>query len=253
MEKTRYDKDHAEHYDATRDLIPETRDVWANAVRKYLPSSDLLRIIDIGSGTGRFAELFAESPDASVTGVEPSDEMLKIAVSKQSSAWIRYLQGSAEALPVDDEGFDLAWMSMIIHHVENRGACAREAFRVLAPGGIAIVRNSFRGRLDGMEFYDFFPGSRELDNARLPSIEEVRKDFESAGFSFVALDSVKQVFAASFQHFYDKMLSRGTSTLRLISDDAYQQGLARIRKTLDSGSRTGPMIESIDMLVFRRN
>jgi len=61
MEKTRYDKDHAEHYDATRDLIPETRDVWANAVRKYLPSSGPLRIIDIGSGTGRFSEVFASS------------------------------------------------------------------------------------------------------------------------------------------------------------------------------------------------
>jgi ubiquinone/menaquinone biosynthesis C-methylase UbiE len=178
--------------------------------------------------------------------------MRRIAEIKRPSRRIRYLEGSAEHLPVTDERFDLAWMSMVIHHVEDRKACAAEAARVLDPNGLAVVRNSFHGRLAGFEFYEYFTGSRELDDARLPSIEQVREDFASAGFSFVAVDSVRQVFAADFRSFAEKMRNRGCSSLRLLSDGEFRKGLARIDEIVKSGGRSGPMTESIDMLIFRK-
>jgi len=252
MAKVPYDKDHASHYDASRAMIPEMRKAWLTAVRKYLPSITPLRIIDIGSGTGRFSEFFAEQFGASVTGVEPSDDMRRVAESKLSSDRIRYLKGGAEKLPINDDRFDLAWLSMVIHHIEDRPACASETARVLNTGGIAIVRNSFKGRLDGIEFYEYFTGSMEVDNDRLPSVEEIRNTFEAAGFSFIALESVQQTFADNFQAYYDKLSNRGVSTLRLISDEEFHKGLVRIEDILRTGKRTGPVKEFIDMLVFKK-
>ena len=253
MEKTPYDKDHASHYDASRNMPPEMQEAWLTTARKYLPHKDGARIIDIGSGTGRFAELFVKLPNSHITGVEPSEEMRKVAETKKSSDRIRYLKGSAESLPITNERFDLAWISMVIHHVDNRTACASEAARVLNKGGFAIVRNTFSGRLEGIELYEYFTGTAEIDNNRLPSVDEVRQPFEAAGLSFVALESVQQIFAVDFPAYIEKMRNRGTSTLRLISDEEFQKGLSRLEEIQRSGKRSGPVTEFIDMLVFRKN
>lgn len=233
-------------------MLPEMREVWLAAVRKYLPAGRKPRIIDIGSGTGRFSEEFSTAFGGAVTGVEPSDEMRKIAESKQSSGNIKYLKGGAEKLPIGDEKFDLAWLSMVIHHIKDRKACAAETARVLEGQGIAIVRNSFRGRLDGIDFFKYFPAALKVDSERLPAVEEVRSVFEGAGFVFVALEPIRQVFAASFRQYIDKLGKRGTSTLRMISDEEYHAGLARMEEVLKKGERSGSITEVIDMLVFKK-
>ncbi len=252
MPETIYDRDHASRYDAARHLIPENRRVWLAAVRKYIPIDREPKIIDIGSGTGRFCELFVSELPATITGVEPSDEMRKVAESKRSSDKIRYLKGGAESLPIGDERFDLAWLSMVIHHLHDRKACAAETARVLDKDGIAIVRNSFRGRLDGFEFMRYFPSALDVENKRLPSIEEVMGDFEGAGLKYAAHEPVQQTFAESFQALIERMRHRGVSTLRLISDQEFNEGLARMEEVQKSGTRTGPVTEIIDMLVFRK-
>lgn len=252
MKRTQYDRDHAGRYEVGRALTPEMGSAWLAAARKYLPARRELRIIDIGSGTGRFSELFAGKLGAEVIGVEPSDDMRAIAEKNRPSDKIRYLKGEAEALPIEGERFDLAWLSMVIHHVHDRKACAAETVRVLERGGIAIIRNTFRGRLDGIEFYEYFPGAREADDGQLPAVEEVRRDFEGAGLEFAALESIRQMFAQSFEAYIEKLRSRATSTLRLISDEAFQTGLARMEEISRSGKRTGPVTEIIDMLVFRK-
>lgn len=252
MSETKYDRDLAGRYDSGRALTMEMGAVWLAAARKYIPAGKELRIVDIGSGTGRFSELFADKLGAKVTGVEPSDDMRKIAESKNSAERIRYLKGSAESLPLSRERFDLAWISMTIHHVRDRKACAAETARVLEKQGIAMVRNAYKGRLDGIEFYGYFRGALEADNGRLPSIEEVREDFEGAGLEFVALESVEQAFADDFSAYTEKMRTRATSTLRLIPDEEFHAGIARMEEILKTGKRTGPITEIIDMLVFRK-
>jgi ubiquinone/menaquinone biosynthesis C-methylase UbiE len=252
MKKTDYNADHASRYDAARAMIPEMREAWLAAVKKYIQGDHNIRIIDIGSGTGRFSELFVSELPAAITGVEPSDEMRKIAENKRSSDKITYLKGGAERLPIVDERFDLAWLSMVIHHLHDRKACAAETARVLDTDGIAIVRNSFRGRLDGFEFMRYFPSALDIENERLPSIEEVISDFEGAGLEYTAHELVQQTFAESFPALIERMRHRGVSTLRLISDAEFQEGLARMEEVQKSGTRTGPVTEVIDMLVFKR-
>lgn len=86
--------------------------------------------IEIGVGSGRFAE-----PLGITVGVEPSQKMAEIARQRG----IRVLDGTAEALPLDDEQFDFALMVTTICFVNDLATSFREAHRILKPGGHLII------------------------------------------------------------------------------------------------------------------
>lgn len=51
-----------------------------------------------------------------------------------------YLQASADALPFADAEFDAVTYNMALHHFPDQEKALAEGFRVLAPGGLLIVR-----------------------------------------------------------------------------------------------------------------
>jgi hypothetical protein len=59
---------------------------------------------------------------------------------------------------------------MVIHHVPDLDACARELCRFLKPDGLVFIRNTFGGRLEGIPHYEFFPSARAIDEAPRPLV-----------------------------------------------------------------------------------
>lgn len=97
-----------------------------------------MKAIDVASGTGPVARALVKilnSPDQIVC-VEPSAGM--IAESRKTVPAIHH-QGTAEALPVEDETFDFLSMGFALRHVDNLEAAFREFHRVLAPGGKILI------------------------------------------------------------------------------------------------------------------
>ena len=84
------------------------------------------RVLDVGTGTGLFAEAFALS-GLDVTGIDPNAELL--AVARRHSAGV-FLVGTAEKLPFKDRSFDLVMMGHVLHETDDRAAALREARRV---------------------------------------------------------------------------------------------------------------------------
>src|SRR5258705_3361348 len=105
--------DIASTYDRGRDHGPEFLDLWMNVVASHVKDQRVETILDLGCGTGRFTEALRERFAAEVIGVDPSEKMLARARSKLSGPGIRYAIGRAEAIPLPDNSFDLAFMSMI--------------------------------------------------------------------------------------------------------------------------------------------
>ena len=137
---------HAEEWDTLRSLHSPDGPVEA-ALAKALGdgspgSKDLGALLDIGTGTGRMAELFA--PRAShVTGLDKSPEMLRIARARLQNIpaeQVSLVQGEFGALPFADASFDTVLFHQVLHYaLEPEGALA-EAARVARPGGrIAVV------------------------------------------------------------------------------------------------------------------
>jgi SAM-dependent methyltransferase len=79
--------------------------------------------------------------EGSVTGIDPSEEMLAIARSQQSSDAERlsYLVGTATELPVPDHSFDAVTSTQVYEYVTDMPAALAEVRRVLRPGGRLVV------------------------------------------------------------------------------------------------------------------
>src|SRR5579875_3577126 len=95
------------------------------------------RIADIACGTGVLADRIERElqPD-DVYGVDMSDGML--AQARARSERVHWLKGPAEHLPFDDGELD-AVVTTSAFHFFDQPAAVREFYRVLTPGGLAVV------------------------------------------------------------------------------------------------------------------
>lgn len=88
------------------------------------------RAIEIGVGTGRFAE-----PLGVTYGIDPAREILQPATDRG----IDVVQGVAEAVPFADDTFDLVLVVTTICFVDSVDTMFAEAGRLLRPGGSILL------------------------------------------------------------------------------------------------------------------
>ena len=101
-------------------------------------------VVDLGSGAGIDAQLAARQvgPSGTVIGVDMTPEMLDRARSLAAEAGldnVELREGRLEALPVQDGSVDAVTSNCVINLVPDKAAVFREVFRVLRPGGRAVV------------------------------------------------------------------------------------------------------------------
>jgi ubiquinone/menaquinone biosynthesis C-methylase UbiE len=102
-------------------------------------------VLDIGCGTGTLAIAAKRrvGPAGSVSGIDPSPEMLARAGRKARKAGLDvvFRNATAQALPFPGGRFDVVLTSAVLHHLprDARAECAREMRRVLKPGGRLLV------------------------------------------------------------------------------------------------------------------
>lgn len=104
--------------------------------------ADLGRVLDIGTGTGRVAELLAPHA-AHVTGLDKSPEMLRIARARLQhlpAGHADLVLGDFAALPAGDGAFDTVVFHQVLHFAQAPEVALAEAARVTRAGGrIAVV------------------------------------------------------------------------------------------------------------------
>jgi len=88
-------------------------------------------VLDVGTGTGRLA-LLMTGAGASVTGVDASDEMLKVARERAAAqhADVHFAIGDAHALAFPDRSFDVVVSSRVLMHTPRWQVCVDEWCRV---------------------------------------------------------------------------------------------------------------------------
>jgi len=102
------------------------------------------RVLDLGTGTGAVAVRAGQivGPQGLVVGIDISAGMLGVArqrVAAQGLATVTFREGRAEALPAEDDSFDVVLASLSLMYVIDRGAAAHELARVLRPQGRLIA------------------------------------------------------------------------------------------------------------------
>lgn len=106
-------------------------------------------VADLGCGAGFLAVWLAER-GAHVIAVDHSERMLAAARSRAPVRGIVFRQGELDALPLGDGEVAAAFSNLVWHHLPDHDAAAREAFRILRPGGCVVISDMLPHEVEWM-------------------------------------------------------------------------------------------------------
>jgi len=108
----------------------------------FFKNKNVKKVLDVGTGPGNFiGVLNLAFPKAKFTGVDPDEESLATAAEKFPEAVFQKMTG--ETLAFNDNSFDVASISMVLHHLSDVQQTLKEMKRVVNPGGWLIVNELF--------------------------------------------------------------------------------------------------------------
>ena len=135
-----YFAENAATWDHIRSLhVPEA--AVEAAMRDMVGERRIDAMLDVGTGTGRVLELYADLYQRGL-GVDQSAPMLSVARANLEGAGIghaRLAQGDIYALAQPRNTFDLVTIHQVLHYLDDPGRAIREAATTLRPGGRLLV------------------------------------------------------------------------------------------------------------------
>lgn len=165
--------------------------IYAMCKDDYHPIEEELKgygfsnLLDIGCGTGAMIELLSNNyPDKHYTGLDLTPRMIEIARNKKITN-ADFIVGDSENLPFPDSSFDSIICSNSFHHYPNPEAFFKEAYRVLCPKGIFVLRDytSFSPIIWLMNQIELpLANLAGHGDYRIHRIDKVRYMAENAGF-----------------------------------------------------------------------
>ena len=173
---------HGNRYEAWFDRHPAAYASELAAVRELWPAGG--DALEIGVGAGHFG-----APLGIRCAVEPSAAMRQRAAARGIAA----VDGVAERLPFPDGRFAAALMITTLCFVADPAQSLREAFRVLRPGGCAVIGFVDRASPLGREYERNKETSAFYKTARFFDTAEVAALLTDAGF--LDLDYRQTLFA----------------------------------------------------------
>lgn len=154
----------------------------ARVVQLCVEGEDVSSVLDVGTGTGIFAEAFA-SRSLRVTGIDPNSELLDVARGLVPGG--TFVEVVAEKLSFDDASFDLVFLGHVLYETENPDAALREARRV-AKKRVAILEWPYRREEMGPPLEHRLQSARIVDLARNAGFTVVKR-IELAHMDFYRL------------------------------------------------------------------
>ena len=102
---------------------------------------DVANLLDVGTGTGRVLEIFADRIDHGL-GLDLSNQMLDLARSRLDELGLRHCavqQGNAYDLGLDAGTIDVAVLHHVLHYLDDPKTSIGEVARTLRPGGRLLI------------------------------------------------------------------------------------------------------------------
>lgn len=103
------------------------------------------RVLDVGTGSGRFARFLAESLASydEIIGVDNQAVSLTADRRNVVPPRVRFVRADAASLPFPDSVFDTVASSNLLHHLADVNQSLTEMLRVLRSGGRMIIAEMF--------------------------------------------------------------------------------------------------------------
>jgi len=156
----------------------------ARLIELVAPQADW-QALDLATAVGHTALAFAPHV-GHVWATDITPEMLQRAKSRAEAAELTNVTveyADVEAIPYEDDFFDLVTCRIAPHHFSDIGRFLAEAVRVLRPGGVlAVVDNILPGGPTG-DYLNAFERLRDPSHGRCLSGDEWQAMFERAGLT----------------------------------------------------------------------
>jgi ubiquinone/menaquinone biosynthesis C-methylase UbiE len=201
------------------------------------------RVLDVACGTGVLARAVATQvgPTGSVVGLDANAGMLDVAARK--SPHLEWRLGPAEALPFDDEAFDVVVSQFGLMFFDDRAAAVQEMARVLRRGGRLAV--AVWDRLESSPGYAAVTallqklfGDEVADAMRAPfslgDLAMLQPLFEGESLEDRRITTVRG--AARFPSIQSWMYTdvKGWTLAEVLNDEQYQRLVAEAEKELQT-------------------
>ncbi len=128
-------------------------------------------VLDVGTGTGVFAEAFVAA-GLKTTGIDPAVELLDMARAHAPQAV--FMEAAAEQLPFADGSFDLVFLGHVLHETDDPESALREARRV-AVRRLAILEWPYREEENGPPLAHRLPPARIFALAASAGLASLRR------------------------------------------------------------------------------
>ena len=117
--------------------------LWRKKAVRILKGYQPSRVLDVATGTGDFAVETSRIQPKEIVGFDLSEQMIKVGIEKVKRLKLDHLisfkKGDSEDMPFEDRSFDAITVAFGVRNFENLEKGLQEFYRVLRPGGVAIV------------------------------------------------------------------------------------------------------------------
>jgi len=134
----------ARRYDLMNDLMSwGVHRLWKAALIDQLKPRAGMRLLAAAGGTGDIALRYHDSGGGDVTVLDVNQQMLSVgrdrALDRGVTAGMQWVVGDAEALPLADGTLDAYTIAFGLRNVTDKESALRSMYRVLKPGGKALI------------------------------------------------------------------------------------------------------------------
>jgi SAM-dependent methyltransferase len=202
-------------------------------IAKYVHEAldDAKTVINIGAGTVSY-----EPSDKYVIAIEPSVTMRE---QKMVNNKIPAINAKANDLPFDDNSFDATMAMVTIHHWPDIDKGLKEIRRVTK--NQVVIMTFDPDTLDNFWNVHYFPELIQIEKARYPSIDSIKKSLGEASevieipIPFDCVDGFQEAFHGSPEAFLEKEVRISQSAWGFLPKGLEEQLVERLKKDLQSG------------------
>lgn len=200
-------------------------------LKEYINNNpkSMYKVLDLGCGTGIYLNnqiKYFGNVNIDWHGLDASEDMVKKAKEKLEN--ISLTHELAEDMLYEDEKFDYISNNYAFHHFTNKGLALDEVYRVLKENGVYKMHNIAIHDMKKWWVYHYFPTAYYEDLKRFWEKEVIFNELSIRGFK-VKMQIEYRLEKVRVSDYLGYAENRDISTLTLIDDQEYQDGLEKMR------------------------
>jgi ubiquinone/menaquinone biosynthesis C-methylase UbiE len=216
---------------------------WRAATAELAKDLGLARgmhVLDVGSGIGGPARFFAEAHGCRVTGIDLTEEFVRVATELTRRCGLSELasfrKASALDLPFGAAAFDAATLIHVGMNIEDKAGLFRNVRRVLKPGALFGAYEIMQVEAGALPYP--MPWAQTIETSFVATPETYRALLTAAGFKIEREENRREFARKLAAEMREKAAIQGAPPLGLhtLIGPAWRDRLANVMAALERGT-----------------